>query len=48
MLNYLFCSHNSQMKADINKGMGTYCIILHSGLRITFGMDKDYDLDQMI
>ena len=32
---------NSQMKA-VNKkeGVGTYCFILKSGLRITIGMDK--------
>ena len=32
--------HNSQMKADKKEGVGTYCFILHSGLRITIGMDK--------
>ena len=25
---------------DKKEGVGTYCLILHSGLRITFGMDK--------
>ena len=31
---------NSQKKADKKEGVGTYCFILKSGLRITIGMDK--------
>ena len=36
-----FCPHNSPMKADKKIRCGNYiCFIPHSGLRITFGMDK--------
>ena len=31
---------NPQMKADKKEGVGTYCFIPHSGLRITFDTDK--------
>ena len=31
---------NSQRVADKKEGVGTYCFILKSGLRITIGMDK--------
>jgi hypothetical protein len=31
---------NPQRIADKKEGVGTYCFIPHSGLRITFGTDK--------
>ena len=31
---------NSQRVEDKQEGVGTYCFILKSGLRITIGMDK--------